>query len=169
MKLFEKNEVILLEDVVTYNNNKKNCDLIVTNRRTELKPQSLFSRKILIFHDEIKIYRHKIKLEQEENIVYMQHVNGNIMIKFDNKNKAKEFINAIYKALGIKRKISPKAIAGTVAVGAAVAASFVPGADKVVAKAAPVVGRAVKTAAPIVKEVAVAGAEKIIDKVSEKI
>lgn len=169
MKLLEKDELILLEDVINYNNFNKECDLCLTNKKIIIKPKSIFSRKILIFLDEIKIYRNKIKLEQKDNIVYMQNVNGNVMLNFDNDKKAKAFIDGVYKALGIKRKISPKAIAGTVAVGAAVAASFVPGAEKVVAKAAPVVGKAVKTAAPIVKEVAALGAEKIIDKVSEKI
>ena len=117
------------------------------------------------------IYRNKVKLEQGKNKGYMQNVNGNLLLNFDDEKKATKFIDAVYNALGLKRnKINVKSvIAGAAAVGAVAVAGKVPVVGNAVAKAAPVVGKAVKTAAPIVKEVAALGAEKIIDKVSEKI
>lgn len=171
MKLLAKDEKILFEDIVTYNNIKKECDLCLTNKRIIIKPKALFSNKLLIFLDEIVIYRNKIKLEQDKNKVYMQNVNGNLLLNFDDEKKATKFIDAIYNALGLKRnKINVKSvIAGAAAVGAVAVAGRVPVVGNAVAKAAPAVGKAVKTAAPIVKEVAALGAEKIIDKVSEKI
>ena len=159
MKLLAKDEKILFEDIVTYNNIKKECDLCLTNKRIIIKPKALFSNKLLIFLDEIVIYRNKIKLEQDKNKVYMQNVNGNLLLNFDDEKKATKFIDAVYNALGLKRnKINVKSvIAGAAAVGA-VAASQIPGVKEAVKKAAPVVVDTVKDVAPDV-------ARKLIDKI----
>ena len=162
MKLLEKDELILLEDVINYNNFNKECDLCLTNKKIIIKPKSIFSRKILIFLDEIKIYRNKIKLEQKDNIVYMQNVNGNAMLNFDNEKKAKAFIDGVYKGLGIKRpKINAKAVLTAGAVVATSVVASMPGVSKAVKSSAPIIKETVKEVAPTV-------AKKIIDKVSEK-
>ncbi len=160
MKLFEKGEVILFEDTITYNNLKKECDLCLTNKKIIIKPKALLARKTLIFLDEIVIYRNKIKLEQKENIVYMQNVNGKLMLNFKNEKNAKHFVDGIYKALGIKRpKISAKAVlTAGVAIAGSVAASQIPGVKEAVKNAAPVVVDTVKDVAPDV-------ARKLIDKI----
>lgn len=100
VKLIEKDEIILLEEVINYNNQKRDSNLYLTNLKIIIENNSLFKKNVIVYLEDIKKYRNKLMLEQKEDVVFLQSVNYDLVIDFEDKAKAKKFASIIKKQLG---------------------------------------------------------------------
>ena len=99
MKLIEKDEVILLEDVINYNSQKKDSNLYLTNQKIIIKNKGLFAKNIVVYLEDITKYRNKLMLEQKDDVVFVQSIDYDLVIDFEDKAKAKNFVSLIKKEL----------------------------------------------------------------------
>jgi hypothetical protein len=100
VKLIEKDEIILLEEVINYNNQKRDSNLYLTNLKIIIENKGLFKKNVIVYLEDIKKYRNKLMLEQKEDVVFLQSVNYDLVIDFEDKAKAKKFASIIKKQLG---------------------------------------------------------------------
>lgn len=100
VKLIEKDEIILLEEVINYNNQKRDSNLYLTNLKIIIENNGLFKKNVIVYLEDIKKYRNKLMLEQKEDVVFVQSVNYDLVIDFEDKAKAKKFASIIKKQLG---------------------------------------------------------------------
>lgn len=100
VKLIEKDEIILLEEVINYNNQKRDSNLYLTNLKIIIENNGLFKKNVIVYLEDIKKYRNKLMLEQKEDVVFLQSVNYDLVIDFEDKAKAKKFASIIKKQLG---------------------------------------------------------------------
>lgn len=100
VKLIEKDEIILLEEVINYNNQKRDSNLYLTNLKIIIENKGLFKKNVIVYLEDIKKYRNKLMLEQKEDVVFLQSVDYDLVIDFEDKAKAKKFASIIKKQLG---------------------------------------------------------------------
>ena len=100
VKLIEKDEIILLEEVINYNSQKRDSNLYLTNLKIIIENNGLFKKNVIVYLEDIKKYRNKLMLEQKEDVVFLQSVNYDLVIDFEDKAKAKKFASIIKKQLG---------------------------------------------------------------------
>lgn len=100
VKLIEKDEIILLEEVINYNSQKRDSNLYLTNLKIIIENKGLFKKNVIVYLEDIKKYRNKLMLEQKEDVVFLQSVNYDLVIDFEDKAKAKKFASIIKKQLG---------------------------------------------------------------------
>ncbi len=100
-------EVILLEDVVYYNNVKDKLDLILTSKKMILEKSKAKQKRVkelvlVIILKDIKIYNKKIQVTQKGNVVFIQTINENIKLSFDGIDgilKANKFVTKAIDAV----------------------------------------------------------------------
>lgn len=100
VKLIEKDEIILLEEVINYNNQKRDSNLYLTNLKIIIENNGLFKKNVIVYLEDIKKYRNKLMLEQKEDVVFVQSASYDLVIDFEDKAKAKKFASIIKKQLG---------------------------------------------------------------------
>lgn len=100
VKLIEKDEIILLEEVINYNSQKRDSNLYLTNLKIIIENKGLFKKNVIVYLEDIKKYRNKLMLEQKEDVVFLQSVDYDLVIDFEDKAKAKKFASIIKKQLG---------------------------------------------------------------------
>ena len=100
VKLIEKDEIILLEEVINYNSQKRDSNLYLTNLKIIIENNGLFKKNVIVYLEDIKKYRNKLMLEQKEDVVFLQSVDYDLVIDFEDKAKAKKFASIIKKQLG---------------------------------------------------------------------
>lgn len=100
VKLIEKDEIILLEEVINYNNQKRDSNLYLTNLKIIIENKGLFKKNVIVYLEDIKKYRNKLMLEQKEDVVFVQSASYDLVIDFEDKAKAKKFASIIKKQLG---------------------------------------------------------------------
>ena len=100
VKLIEKDEIILLEEVINYNSQKRDSNLYLTNLKIIIENKGLFKKNVIVYLEDIKKYRNKLMLEQKEDVVFLQSVDYDLVIDFEDKAKAKKFVSIIKKQLG---------------------------------------------------------------------
>lgn len=100
VKLIEKDEIILLEEVINYNSQRKDSNLYLTNLKIIIENKGLFKKNVIVYLEDIKKYRNKLMLEQKEDVVFLQSVDYDLVIDFEDKAKAKKFVSIIKKQLG---------------------------------------------------------------------
>ena len=100
VKLIEKDEIILLEEVINYNSQKRDSNLYLTNLKIIIENNGLFKKNVIVYLEDIKKYRNKLMLEQKEDVVFVQSASYDLVIDFEDKAKAKKFASIIKKQLG---------------------------------------------------------------------
>lgn len=100
VKLIEKDEIILLEEVINYNSQKRDSNLYLTNLKIIIENNGLFKKNVIVYLEDIKKYRNKLMLEQKEDVVFVQSIDYDLVIDFEDKAKAKKFVSIIKKQLG---------------------------------------------------------------------
>jgi hypothetical protein len=131
VKLIEKDEIILLEEVINYNSQKRDSNLYLTNLKIIIENKGLFKKNVIVYLADIKKYRNKLMLEQKEDVVFLQSANYDLVIDFEDKAKAKKFASIIKKQLGnskldkakeLCKKIDPEKVMDGVKVATSIAA-----------------------------------------------
>ena len=96
----ETNEVILLEDTVTYSEGKGSLQLTLTSKKIIFQKEKGIIHKEkeiidIIKLEDIKIYNNKVQVQQKSNEVNIQTISKNVKISFYSVLKAKEFVTKI--------------------------------------------------------------------------
>ena len=96
----ETNEVILLEDTVTYSEGKGSLQLTLTSKKIIFQKEKGIIHKEkeiidVIKLEDIKIYNNKVQVQQKSNEVNIQTISKNVKVSFYSVLKAKEFVTKI--------------------------------------------------------------------------